>query len=504
MPVQISADVRLAVIRYYLKGNSREEIASRCMVSTGAVTNIVNEWRNSIGSLVAGDLRELALSLKKVQVSPVECAVGFRIGKMMQKFGIDEEKFEDFMTKIYNKCQILEMSPEKIGDYLAETVTLFEIVFPSKLPNYINTKKTEIEELEKHIEDRKETISNLNNEISLLEKNQKSLIENNNISLDAIKWYREIKKELVSIGIPFDEIHAFVDCLRQIRNEGYDKHKILSKFSQLDSIDTIIEDQKRTKQKNWQEIEMLKKNTTELEDRICDINLKIAKNQELENIGMGLKELKTIYNTIREIAKANNNINPKEAKEQFFNDLNEYDNIISFKQKTENLRNEFATLNTQINNKRIILMSQQHIGDILQKLLRIGISEKDIEDINAILSLGEFEYYDNASNKVMVNKQSLISELMDYRNIKLAIQFLEQKQIHLTNNIKEFENQKTILEIYVKYLFILLSNLKEIQVLINKVNIALKNRKSLLILLCYISFSKDNEKDFKKDNDSPN
>jgi hypothetical protein len=503
LPVHHSQDTRLAVFHSYLKGNSREEIASQCLISTGAVTNIVNEWRNNLGSLVVDNLRELALSLKKAQISPVECVRGFRIGKMMQRFGIDEERLENFMTEIYNRCQILEISPEQIGDYLAETVNLSKIVFPSQIPSYVNAKKAEIEQLEKEIEAKKETISNLNNEISMLEENKNTILENNNISIVAINWYRDIKKELIAMGIPFNEIDAFVDCLRQIRNEGYDKRKLVLKFSQLDSFDKTIEDQERIKQKNWNDIELLNKNKKDLEDQIQFIHLKIATNQELETIGMGLEKLKTIYNTVNEIAKTNN-ISPEEAIKQFFIDLNEYINIVSFKQKAENLRNEIGTLNTEINNKRKTLMSQQHVGEILQNLLRKGILEKDIEDINAILSLGEFEYYDNASNKIVINKQSLISELTHYRNIRLTIQLLEQKQIHLTNNIKEFENQKAILEIYMNYLFLLLSNIKEIQLLLNKINIALENPKLLLVFLFFISISKDNKKDFKKDDDSPN
>jgi hypothetical protein len=120
------------------------------------------------------------------------------------------------------------------------------------------------------------------------------------------------------------------------------------------------------------------------------------------------------------------------------------------------------------------------------------------------LSVGEFEYNDKDNNKTTINKQSLVDDLVKYQNIKLIIKSLEQKQIHLTNNIKELENQKTIFENYINCLFILLSNLKEIQILLNKANIALENPKLLFILLCYISVSKDDEKDFKKDSDSPN
>ncbi|HEX2406394.1 MAG TPA: hypothetical protein VHJ38_04210, partial [Nitrososphaeraceae archaeon] len=407
LPVHISADIRSGVIRHWLMGDSRDEIASKFLISTGAVTNIVNEWRNNVSSFVADDLRELSLSLKKAQISPLECGTGLRIGKMMQRFGINEEQFEYFMTEIYNKCQLLEIAPEQIGKYLAETVNMSEIVFPSQIPNYINTKKVEIEELEKQIENKHETISQLNKDISNLEEKQESLIENNNISLDAINWYKDVKEEITSMGIPFDDVSFFVDCLRGIRNQGYDVNKIVTKSSELINFSKFMENQEEIKRIKINEIEQLKNTQKELEKQIDFIQLKLSINEELKNIGMGFKELKTIYNTIIEISKVNN-ISPKEAIEMFFNDLNEYDNIVSFKKKVGDLKKEVFTLNLQITNNRIIHMSQQHIGDILQRLLRIGISEKDIEDINSILSLGEFEYYDNNSNKIIINKQSLI------------------------------------------------------------------------------------------------
>lgn len=212
--------------------------------------------------------------------------------------------------------------------------------------------------------------------------------------------------------------------------------------------------------------------------------------RELESIGFGLKELKTIYNTIIEIAK-DNDINLIEAIEKFFNDFNEYDNVIKFKKKVEDLRYELANLITQIINNRKILSSQQHIGTILQELLRIGISEKDIVDIKSILSLERFDQYDNDDddNNIIINKQSLISELTKYRNIKLVIKSLKQKQIQITNNIKELENQKTVLENYVNRIFMLTSNLKDIQLLLKKANIALEYPK---IIFIYFNNSNNN------------
>jgi len=350
----------------------------------------------------------------------------------MQRFGINEEQFEYFMTEIYNKCQRLEISPEQIGEYLTETINLSNTVFPSQIPSYIKTKKREIENLKEQIENMQKTRSELNNKKTNLEEDIKSLIEDSNISREAIKWYKDIIKELENKGIPIDDITFFIQCLREIKKDGYDVNKVLTKYSELIYFDKLIPMQEETKQRNVRELENLKELKNSLEEQLNRDRLKLSQIQELENIGFGLKELKTIYNTIREIAK-DNNTNPKEAIKKFFYELDEYDDFVNFEKKAENLKNEISNVSMQIANNRITLLSQPHIGTRLQGLLKIGISEKDIADINSILFFGGFDYYNNNDNNMIINKQSLISELNKYRNIKLVIKSLEQK----TNTISK-------------------------------------------------------------------
>ena len=494
MPVHIPNDIRVGVIHYWLKGYSRDDIATRFSVSSGGVTNIIGEWRRNLGGFIADDLRELSLSLKKGGITPIECAIGFRVAKMMQRFGIDEEQFEYFMTEVYNKCQILELGPNQIGEYLTEIVNLSNTVFPSQIPNYINTKKREIENLKEQTENKQKTITELNDKKLTVEKELKSLMETSNISREAIKWYDDAIKEIKNNGIPIDNMGFFIQCLKNIKNEGYDVNKVIMKYTESIYLNESIEIQKDKKQRIMQDIADLENHKKFLDEKINSNLLKLSKLQEFERIGFSLKELKTLYNTITEIAKENN-INSKEAIQQFFNDLNEYDNIVDFKKKVEDLRNEISHLGIQIANNRITLSSQQYIGNILQELLKIGISEKDIADINSILLLGGFDYHNNDSNNTIMNKQSLLSELTIYRNIKLVVKSLEQKQIQLSNNITELENKKTVLENYINYIFILLSNLKDIQILLKKANIALEYPKILLIYVSNDSFKDDNKKD---------
>jgi hypothetical protein len=291
---------------------------------------------------------------------------------------------------------------------------------------------------------------------------------------------------------PFEDVH-----LRGIKLEGYDVNRVVTKFSEIMNFNKLIDEQKETIHTNINEIEQLKNNKKILEDRMSFIQLKMSKNQELENIGMGLKELKIIYNTITEIAKVND-IPPLEAFKKFYNDLDEYDNIVGYKNVIEKLKNEISNLTTQIANNRLIILSQQQIGTTLQHLFRIGILENDIEDINSILITGGFDY---DSDKTILNKKSLLSDLAKYRGIKLMITSLEQKQTELTNSITELGHQKIELENYLYNMFkAVSSNLKEILLLVKKINIALEYPKILLIYLFSDSNNDNNNKDPEDNN----
>src|SRR5687768_5212686 len=186
MPVGTTIDVKSGVIYEWLAGTSRDKIAEIYNISTGGVTNIINEWRIGIGGYIADDLRELSLSLKKAKLTPLQCCMGFRVAKIMQRLGITEEQFEYFMSDIYDRCLKLEIGPDQVERYLEETIKLSKVVFPSQIPNYINTKKMEIANLQKQNENLQQEISDSNIKKTILERDLNTLIDKSSISREAI------------------------------------------------------------------------------------------------------------------------------------------------------------------------------------------------------------------------------------------------------------------------------------------------------------------------------
>jgi hypothetical protein len=71
MPAKLPTIIKSLVIQQWLEGKPRDVIAAESSLSTGAVTNLVNEWRQALGLVAADELRDLAITLKKVGITPI-------------------------------------------------------------------------------------------------------------------------------------------------------------------------------------------------------------------------------------------------------------------------------------------------------------------------------------------------------------------------------------------------------------------------------------------------
>jgi hypothetical protein len=83
LPSKLSENFKTMVIQGWLAGEQRDKIAVDNGLGAGTVTNIVNEWRQDLGFHLADSLRELAVTLGKIGISPAQCALGFRVTMML-------------------------------------------------------------------------------------------------------------------------------------------------------------------------------------------------------------------------------------------------------------------------------------------------------------------------------------------------------------------------------------------------------------------------------------
>ena len=318
---------------------------------------------------------------------------------------------------------------------------------------------------------------------TIIEKKLNSLADSNNICREAVTWYKNIKNAFENAGISIDNVSTFIHCLNLMMREGYDINKILRKFAEYEKVDDLQHFHQETIDIHQTRLEELLKQVKSLQGEVNLSQLKLSKLQDLEKIEIGIKELKTLYNRISEIA-TENNIPPKIAMDKLLDDLKDYDYILGFKNNIEILKQEFSNLNREIKRQRMIISSQPYIGATLQTLLGMGISEHDIIEINAILlSIGVDYDYDN-NNKIILNKKSLKSDLTNYRNLKLVLRDYELKRNKLSSEITTLENQKENLQYYINLLILMRVYLfRDLELSIKKIDIALEDPKNLKIIL---------------------
>jgi len=61
----------------------------------------------------------LAKSFKIADLSPAQCAIGFRTMKILSEHGIDGETAEHFISVTYKKCKSVGVTPSKISEVSA-------------------------------------------------------------------------------------------------------------------------------------------------------------------------------------------------------------------------------------------------------------------------------------------------------------------------------------------------------------------------------------------------
>ena len=443
MPARLPDGMKLIVMQQWLQGIPRDTIANNNGLSAGAVTNIINEWRQQLGFSLVEELRDLAITLKRIGINPAQCAVGCRVAMIMLNLGVKEDSFEQFILDVYNRCKDLALTPENIASHLEDLLEFSKISVPLlQIPDYIKQKTDEKRKLEEEIENLKGQIQKLGLEKLDLEANRHVALQQEKMTATGLKWYLDLKNELKKYEIPIEDVAEFAKVVNGIKQQGYDLGKVIMEFSDIDSRETRHKMLFESLQMLESKCTNLKQESSILENTVNFHKQTMTKYNELVAIGFGLKELKALWYTINEISIANN-ISMKEAPLKFFKDIEEqYDNKLGFESKVDSLRLEVNSLSHELNRIRAGLLAQPLVGSALIRLIQSGVKEQDIINIANI-----FESVSNG-NSSTTDMQLLIAELKQYKTSKAIIQRLNQESVELKNQINSFNIQKQELQMY--------------------------------------------------------
>lgn len=88
---KITLAIESWVIEEYSRGYTLDEVADKTNLSKGTVYNIIKKWKHQLGEGNIDEVRKFRKSLRKSGFTIEDCALGFRMIRMLDKFNLHDD-----------------------------------------------------------------------------------------------------------------------------------------------------------------------------------------------------------------------------------------------------------------------------------------------------------------------------------------------------------------------------------------------------------------------------
>ena len=156
MEGKVLKSIKERVIKQWLQGTSRDQIAKDNDIGAGTVSSIIKEAKQKVIPDI-DLLREVTIVLKKEELDLPVHACSIRIKKKMDEMGINEDHTESLIENIDIHCFKRGLTADEYFNNVDKVCTLSEnLEMPvDELPSYIIRQQLELEKVEKETEDAK-------------------------------------------------------------------------------------------------------------------------------------------------------------------------------------------------------------------------------------------------------------------------------------------------------------------------------------------------------------
>jgi hypothetical protein len=440
MPQKLPDQVRQAIIEKWLLGHPRSGIVIQCQVSAGAVSSVVDEWRNSVGLDMANLLRDLAVTLRKLGMSPAQCTSSLRIMNLIDKMGMDANSIEIYLSEVYGRLRKLDINPMYISRYVEGLVSLVDSLHPDDRAqdNMVSTLEIDLILQKKRqsnalLDDehsrRKAMLDDINQKIYQSEKKMSDLNQRNKILEQEIGWKSELRDELEKYGLDVSSVRRVVDGARFFSDKNYSINEMLLTYSDYRKLLSVVADQKLTLNDLTDKSMRIKAESKAEEDLLQERRIKNAELDSLKKLGFGLRELKILHNLIIELATENGlSTENRDAVQKFISDIeNHAYDYRHLRKAVENLKN-FQAFSTAFTSR------QPRLSRAVDAFLRKkGIT---YEDVNRLIELIELFSSEDMSS---ADSEALEKENESRVNAKVGPAITEARQAITHQDVEKSE-----------------------------------------------------------------
>jgi chromosome segregation ATPase len=221
MPAKIPKSIREQVLKQWLQGVSRDQIAKDNDVGAGTVSTIIKDAKEEIPDIDL--LRQGALVLKKNDLDLSVFAASIRIKNKLDGMGLNEDQIDSLIDNADTHCFKRGLTGEKYFNNVDKVCALSDnLKMPlDQLPNYITQQELELEKVEKQTEDAK--------------LKQRQVLQHHNVTMDELQEFIR-NKPLI------DHIKKLEKKLEEAEEENnYLAEELASKKSEIEDLESEIE-----------------------------------------------------------------------------------------------------------------------------------------------------------------------------------------------------------------------------------------------------------------------
>lgn len=167
------------MIKQWLQGMSRDEIAKNNDIGAGTVTAIIKDAKQEIPNIDL--LRAVGLVLKKHDLNLSVFAHSIRLKNKLDEMGVSEDKIDSIIDNSNIHCFKRGLTGEEYFNNVDKVCALSEnLGMPvDELPNYIIRQQSELQKVEKQTEDAK--------------LKQRQVLQNYDVTMDILEEYKRDK-----------------------------------------------------------------------------------------------------------------------------------------------------------------------------------------------------------------------------------------------------------------------------------------------------------------------
>jgi len=245
-------------------------------------------------------------------------------------------------------------------------------------------------------------------------------LDEKKVSLAELDQFYPLKVELDKLGIPVEDLRRTTEIIQGAQKSGYSVKTIthlLSTWETSSAIQARIE-------KNIEDLTDKRDNLEEEVEKLTSTHRqKELLFRQLRDMGFGLKQLKLLFYTAKEVAAEN------KAVQKFLEDIEKnYDTILGYDSTLERIKSDIEKTNRELVTLRSELGFNKEAVRVVTGLLSIGFTYQQM------LNLADLTWFLQFIN---VNLQSLQADVNKYGSFKKALEVLDQKSRNLESQKKD-------------------------------------------------------------------